>query len=1691
MGKNGAALNDGSWHTMSGYVSTYYSESEYRSYDRVAFGINDQTKNDTMDVKEFMVINLTEAFGRGNEPNKSWCDNNISFFEGTTIIHQSVPGQGTAAAIKNIYVGVPKNCKLVSYIESTGTQYIDTGVAMTSNTSAGIDFQLTSIITSAHNSIITSYVDNVGTGFVFAQRSNTSNFAFAFGDQWNSTEISADLLKHTARINIDGKCYFDDQVVVDTVGSIGLSSNRNILLCGWQNGDTTNVSRFGYLKIYSCKIWKENILVRDFIPILDENNIPCLYDSIEKKFYYNAGTGTFKYGYEINNDKKVLTGKSYTPIEYAQSTGTQYIDTGFKHNQNTRMVAEIELLGGNAWINIFGSWGNTNNGDRRMMGVQCNTDGMGCVSAYYGNGLYKKWTGVTGKTTFDFNKNVYTIKGTSYTFSTASFQSLYNDYIFTASGYNGGPDIGCAQKLYSFKIYDNGRLIRDYIPVKDENDIVCLFDKISNNFYYNQGTGDLTAGPVTGQTVLVGYEPLNYVESNGTQYINTSFYANNNTHIQLKAVPTKFEEEWQCIFSSKTAYQQNEYVLQVHQTNNNWYSSYGTNDSRDVNIVLGEEYICDKNKNITNINGTTMTLDSATFTATQPGYIFADNENGACHFWRGKLYYLKIYDDTTLVRDFIPVLTQEGIVSLYDQLNNKFYVSETNNLIAGTSEFNTSVARKVRRGYVGVKNQYQELEYLESTGTQYINTGIIPTQNTRTKIAFLLTNNIQGQYAGMMGYQNVNGGGSSNYRLVNIPGSSLQFNGGSSYIGAENTERYKYYVADCSMNNFIVNGISHSSSGQTWGTASGPIYLFGRYSNESSGVLSSTLCSARLYYCKIYENNVLVRDFIPVLDDNNIPCLYDKITYKCFYNIGTGTFDYGYKLDKPKGTVLKYIESTGTQYIDTGLSGAFKTEIKVEYTGTFSTTYDTIIGAENNNSPYNGNGIRYRNDLGVWHLGIGDASNWASYETPLLLNTEYLLEGQTNPANYYLKINNETVISGSGSGTSSANNIILFGNNQGAGLVQPSLIKLYYCKIWNIDGTLLRDLEPALDYDGIPCLYDWVSQSYFYNKGTGQFLYGYNSSTTSYKSTGKKYTQLEYIQSTGTQWIDTGFNVTPNTRLTMSLQHTSFTRQDRFFGSYDSSGLYFCSYINGTSEYAFAYQNNSGNWIDTNKDAKNNSTLNIDFNGKSKNYKLSGAVSYSEDLTSYTATLGCKQTLALFGGRVESGNIAGLAKMKLYYCNIYNDGVLVRNFIPVKDENGVACLFDRISQNFFYNAGTGTFTAGPETGITIQTEYQPISYIESTVSGHQYINTAIQGATKIEMKMKFKKLNPDSSDGNNALIWAENSAAPWNANGIRYALYGSTTEDQRWQIAGGTTYYYNFPDMDTEYILEGDTSVADDTINYSLKINNELVISGSNTAALTSNPLYLFASNQNVFPKQYSIIQLYYCKFWDENNNLIKNLIPVLNYNGQPCLYDTIENKFYENLGQDKFVIENTSSTKVITPGIAREFYHVPRYTTFTSSIAPTSWSGTTTTANAEFSSSNSYGTWKCKMDRQAYDSTHVCWKAFDSDTSTYTRPNPSTGNWVQIYLPTNITICPTKIKIRVRYFKSGSYIEGKNAKTGNWEHLYTHNSSIGNTETNITANITTNNFYSAFAVNGQYYSGANRLYDFKITNGIVSDDRL
>ena len=195
----------------------------------------------------------------------------------------------------------------------------------------------------------------------------------------------------------------------------------------------------------------------------------------------------------------IINELSYIELEYIESTGTQYIDTEFKHNQDTRVVADLDVSSSqiNQYVDLFGSWGNVTSA-RRMFGIELTQSDASSSDAYYGNGQRYGFGNVVGRKIYDFNRNVFKIDSLSYTYTTETFQSLYNFLIFVTTGYTGSiPDIRAVMKLYSFKIYLADNLIRDFIPVKriiDEE--ICLYDKVTKAFFTNAGTGTFIAGPI-------------------------------------------------------------------------------------------------------------------------------------------------------------------------------------------------------------------------------------------------------------------------------------------------------------------------------------------------------------------------------------------------------------------------------------------------------------------------------------------------------------------------------------------------------------------------------------------------------------------------------------------------------------------------------------------------------------------------------------------------------------------------------------------------------------------------------------------------------------------------------------------------------------------------------------------------------------------------------------------------------------------------------------------------------------------------------------------------------------------------------------------------------------------------------------------------------------------------------------------
>lgn len=187
----------------------------------------------------------------------------------------------------------------------------------------------------------------------------------------------------------------------------------------------------------------------------------------------------------------------------------------------------------------------------------------------------------------------------------------------------------------------------------------------------------------------------------------------------------------------------------------------------------------------------------------------------------------------------------------------------------------------------GGKGTYTDVECITSNGTQYIDTEVIPTANTKVVMDANWT--YRRQYDHLFGADNM---------IKLQSGADPKFFGGQlgkGFTGTVNSEdnfnmygtRHKFTLDNKAPYKCKIDENTYSlSPGGSSPTNNVKLLLLSGYRDKSS--VETSYCGiASIYACQIYENNTLIRDYIPVLDDHNIACLYDKINSKFYYSATT------------------------------------------------------------------------------------------------------------------------------------------------------------------------------------------------------------------------------------------------------------------------------------------------------------------------------------------------------------------------------------------------------------------------------------------------------------------------------------------------------------------------------------------------------------------------------------------------------------------------------------------------------------------------------------------------------------------------------------------------------------------------------------------------------------------------------------
>ena len=176
---------------------------------------------------------------------------------------------------------LPAGYQLCNYLESTGTQTINTGLTPV----YGDEINVIAYRTSDENSMIfasgTLTITSDANKFYCRYFTSTKNDA----TEIRLTNFPDDAQYHHIMLSQDG--FYADGNFVKALPGERAEAGTLIIFRG-----TTN---YGKLRIKRFYITRDGAYTLNLIPALDRNGTPCMYDTVSKQTFYNAGTGEFLY----------------------------------------------------------------------------------------------------------------------------------------------------------------------------------------------------------------------------------------------------------------------------------------------------------------------------------------------------------------------------------------------------------------------------------------------------------------------------------------------------------------------------------------------------------------------------------------------------------------------------------------------------------------------------------------------------------------------------------------------------------------------------------------------------------------------------------------------------------------------------------------------------------------------------------------------------------------------------------------------------------------------------------------------------------------------------------------------------------------------------------------------------------------------------------------------------------------------------------------------------------------------------------------------------------------------------------------------------------------------------------------------------------------------------------------------------
>ncbi len=194
--------------------------------------------------------------------------------------------------------------RYLEFIESSGAQYIDTGISVDPTYRVEAEFCVSGATSnwdtlfgcrSGSNARFTARFKNNTSGVLDFQRSKAATSAY---QSWSSSlQKTRDCLFRWHSVAIDGADVLVDGTAAHSFDAAASADAFPYRLYLFANNDAGSPGDYGYLRLRRCEIRDGNgDLVRSFLPAEDGNGAGGLYDTVTQTFFPNAGSGSFYKG---------------------------------------------------------------------------------------------------------------------------------------------------------------------------------------------------------------------------------------------------------------------------------------------------------------------------------------------------------------------------------------------------------------------------------------------------------------------------------------------------------------------------------------------------------------------------------------------------------------------------------------------------------------------------------------------------------------------------------------------------------------------------------------------------------------------------------------------------------------------------------------------------------------------------------------------------------------------------------------------------------------------------------------------------------------------------------------------------------------------------------------------------------------------------------------------------------------------------------------------------------------------------------------------------------------------------------------------------------------------------------------------------------------------------------------------------